>query len=134
MGMLGYRRGGVIELFAAGGQLVFDSAAPIVASVIGVVIHGAWMLLWSLLLVAIARHHRALRMSIEAAAVAIVAFVAALTLPSSLVGPVATLTIGERALVHIVLGISLMLGMRLAFNGMADDRRHVSAVDDRWLV
>ena len=134
MGMLGHRRGGAIELFAAGGHLVFSRAAPILASVIGVVIHGAWMLLWAVILVALARHHRGLRMSIEAVAVAVVALAAALALPSSLIGPVATLTVRERVLVHVVLGISLMLGMRLAFPDDAGDERRVSAVDDRWVV
>lgn len=134
MGMLGHRRGGAIELFAAGGHLVFSRAAPILASVIGVVIHGAWMLLWAVILVALARHHRGLRMSIEAVAVAVVALSAALALPSSLIGPVATLTVRERVLVHVVLGISLMLGMRLALPDDAGDERRVSAVDDRWVV
>lgn len=134
MGMLGYRRGGAVELFAAGGHLVFSRAAPILASVIGVLIHGAWMLLWAVILVAFARHHGGLRATLEAAAVAIVAFAAALALPSSLIGPVATLTIGERVLVHVVLGISLILGMRLAPLGDVGSQRRVSTGDDRWLA
>ena len=134
MGMLGYRRGGAIELFAAGGHLLFSRAAPILASTIGVVIHGAWMLLWAVLLVALARHHGGLRASLEAAAIAAVAFAAALALPSSLIGPVATLTIRERALVHVVLAVSLMLGMRLAPLGDVRATQRVDTNDDRWLV
>src|SRR5688500_12696801 len=134
MGMLGYRRGGAVELFAAGGHLLFTRAAPVLASVIGVVIHGLWMLLWAVILVALARHHGFFRASLEAAAIAAVAFAAALTLPSSLIGPVATLTIGERALVHVVLGISLMLGMRLAPLGDAGTPRRVSPSEERWLA
>ena len=134
MGMLGHRRGGAIELFAAGGHLVFSGAAPILASAIGMLIHGVWMLLWAAILVALARHHRGLRMSFEALAVAAIAFAAALALPSSLIGPVATLTIRERVVVHVVLGISLMLGMRLAFPGDPANERQVGAVDDRWVV
>jgi hypothetical protein len=134
MGMLGYRRGGAVELFAAGGHLVFSRAAPLVASVIGVVIHGAWMLLWAIILVALARHHRGMRVSVEAVAIAAVAFAAALALPSSMIGPVATLTIGERAVVHVVLAISLMLGMRLAPLGDAGAPQRVSTIDDHWLA
>ena len=134
MGMLGYRRGGAIELFAAGGHLAFSRVAPALASVIGVVIHAAWMLLWALILVALARHHRALRMVIDATVVAAAAFVATIALPSAFIGPVATLTMGERVLVHLVLGISLMLGMRLAPSGDASEQQRVSTLDDRWVV
>ena len=134
MGMLGHRRGGAIELFAAGGHLLVSRAAPIVASAIGIVIHGVWMLLWAIVLVALARHHGGLRASLATLVVAAVAFAAAIALPSSLIGPVATLTIGERALVHVVLALSLMLGMRLAPLGDAGATQRVSTVDDRWLV
>ena len=134
MGMLGHRRGGAVELFAAGGHLVISGAAPVVASLIGLVIHGVWMLLWSLVVVAIARHRGALWPLLAATAVGAVAFLATLIVPSSFIGPVATLTTGERALVHVVLAVSLMIGMRLAPGGDVRSTQRVSTSEERWLV
>ena len=134
MGMLGHRRGGAVELFAAGGHLIASGAAPIVALVIGVAVHGGWMLLWSLLTVAIVRHHGMLRAAVAAIVVGALALAAALTLPSLLIGPLATLTVGERALVHVVLTLSLMLGMRLAPPGDVQTTQRVRTSEERWLA
>jgi hypothetical protein len=117
MGTLGHRRGGALELFGAAGHLLVARAPLILATIAGIVIHSLWMLLWASVLLALSRNHRGLRSSLEVAAVAVLAFAASLVLPAALVGPVATLTPGERALVHLVLGVSLVIGMRLAFRG-----------------
>ena len=134
MGMLGHRRGGVVELFAAGGRLIMGGAGPALASIVGLLVHGAWMMLWAIIFVAIARHHRGRRTSLEAAAVAAVALAAAIALPAMLVGPVATLTIAARAVVHIVLAVSLMLGMRLAPLGDVRPMQRVNTSEERWLA
>jgi hypothetical protein len=117
MGTLGHRRAGALELFGAAGHLLVASAPLIVAAIAGVVVHALWMLLWASVLLALSRKHRGLRLSLEVAAVAAIAFAVSLVLPAVVVGPVATLAVGERALVHLVLGVSLYLGMRLAFRG-----------------
>ena len=117
MGMLGHRRAGALELFGAAGHLLVARAPLILATIAGIVIHALWMLLWAGILLALPQGHRGLRSALGAAVVAAIAFVASVMLPAAIVGPVATLAVGERALVHIVLGVSLVIGMRLAFRG-----------------
>ena len=114
MGMLGHRRAGALELFAAGGWLIQPRASQWAPALIGMVIHGVWVLLWSMLLVSIAGHHRGMRATLDVIATATVAFATAVLLPSPLVGPLATLTTGELVLVHLVLAMSMVIGMRLA--------------------
>ena len=132
MGMLGHRRGGAVELFAAGGRVLAGGAGTGLAATVGVMVHAAWMLLWAVVFVAIARHHRGRRSSLEAAAVSVVALASAIVLPATLAGPVATLSIGARVVVHIVLALSLMLGMRLAPLGDVRPMQRVSTSEERW--
>ena len=106
-----------MELFAAGGHLLAPRVPVAIAWLVGIVIHAAWMLHWAVSMVALARHDRGIRASVEGTVVATVAFAVSVVLPGAVLGPVATLTIGERALVHVVLALSLILGIRLAFAG-----------------
>ena len=119
MGMLGHRRAGALEVFAAGGAPLPGSFPVAVDAALGIVIHGLWMLLWAVLLVSVARHGRGLGAMLLAVVVAALAFAisGAAIVPGGLLGPLATLTPGERALVHLVLATSLILGLRLALRG-----------------
>ena len=134
MGMLGHRRGGAVELLAAGGHLLISRAPPALASLAGIVIHALWMALWAHALVTVARHHRGPRATLEAMGIAAAAFGAAVALPAVVVGPVATLTIGERALVHIVLALSLVIGIRVIPAGDVRAIRRVTTGDEAWLA
>jgi hypothetical protein len=53
----------------------------------------------------------------DAAGIAALAFVTAAVLPEALLGPIGSLTTPERVLVHLVLGVALGAGMRLAPTG-----------------
>ena len=117
MGMLGHRRSGATELFASGGWVLAAQVPRPVAVVLGLVIHALWMLLWSLLLVSIARQDRGIRAALAAIAVAALAFVASLVLPAVVLGPLSALTTPERGLIHIMLATSFMIGMPLALGG-----------------
>lgn len=119
MGMLGHRRAGATEVFAAGGQQALAMLLPLPAALAGVLIHTVWMLVWGFALAALAPVRGGRGAMLLALAVAALAFVVTLLLPAPIVGPVATLTTGERALVHVVLGISLLIGTRLARPGDA---------------
>lgn len=119
MGMLGHRRAGATEVFAAGGQQALAMLLPLPAAFAGILIHALWMVVWGFVLAALARLRPGRAGVLLAIGVAALAFVMTLLLPAPIVGPVATLTTGERALVHVVLGISLMIGMPLARPGDA---------------
>jgi hypothetical protein len=115
--MLGIRRGGPLELLAAGGHLIAPGAARVLAAAIGALIHGAWMWGWSALFGRIAPRHHGWRIARDAAIVAGLAYVAAAVLPDALMGPVAALMLSERIFLHLLLAIGLVTGMRLAHNG-----------------
>jgi len=117
IGTLGYRRGGMTEPFAASGGALVPGAAPATAILLGLAIHLAWIVLWSVLLAALVQRKRGPRAALLAVAVAGLAFVAAMIVDGSIGGPMATLPIAARALVHVVLAISFVLGMRLAPRG-----------------
>jgi hypothetical protein len=111
--MLGSRRAGVGELFAAGGHLALSGAPVWLAVVIGAVMHTLWVWLWSALYAFVARAHRGWRTLAGAAVVAVVAYACAAVAPS-LAGPVSTLMPSEKILVHLILALALAAGMRLA--------------------
>ena len=117
MGMLGYRRGGVTEMFAAGGQLLAPGVSRSLALVVGLAIHVVWIGAWSVALAAFMQRDRRLRASIAAVVVATLAFGAAIVAPAGIAGPLATLPPTERAVVHVVLALSFVIGMRLAPEG-----------------
>jgi len=134
LGMLGHRRGGAIELLATGGHLLIPHAPSAVAALTGLLIHALWMVVWGYALVALTRQRRGLRASLAALVVAAAAFGTAVVVPAMLLGPVASLTTGERVLVHIVLALSLIIGTRLAFAGDARVVRRVSTGDEASLA
>ena len=116
MGMLGHRREGVLELFAAGGGMLSSRFPQGVDALLGLVIHALWMLFWGVLLVSLARNQGGACAALTAIAVAALAFVVATLapMPSGLFGPIAVLEMRERVLTHVVLALSLVIGMRLA--------------------
>ena len=111
---LGSRRGGVLEPFITGGLLLIPGAARWAGGLIGALLHGAWMSAWSALYGTVAQTHRGWRPLGDAAGIALLALVASLLLPDELLGPIGSLTTPERVLVHLVLGVALGAGMRLA--------------------
>jgi hypothetical protein len=114
---LGVRRGGALEPFIGGGQLLIPGAARWVAAAIGGLLHGAWMAAWSALYGTVARDRSGWRPMADAAGIAALAFVVALILPEALLGPTGTLTTPERIFFHVLLAIALGAGMRLAPDG-----------------
>ena len=126
MGMLGYRRGGVTEMFAAGGLLLAPGASRSLALLIGLAIHIVWIGVWSVVFAAFMQRDRRLRASIAAVIVAMLAFGAAIVAPAGIASPLATLPASERAVVHVVLAISFVIGMRLALTGDGPGVRRVS--------
>jgi hypothetical protein len=117
LGMLGHRRDGMIAAFVAGGHLLLPQLASSAAAAIGLMIHGLWIAAWSILFAAFMQRDRRSHAAIPAAVIALVAFAVSLLLPQAIVGPLATLSTAERGLVHVVLAVSLALGMRLAPRG-----------------
>lgn len=117
MGMLGHRRGGIAELFAAGGHLLTPGVSRSAAVLGGLVIHVVWMAAWSVLFAAFVQRDRRPHASIAAVVVAALAFGASIVTPVALGGPLATLPPTERAVVYVVLAISFVIGMRLAPQG-----------------
>ena len=114
MGLFGHRNEGIAALFADGGRRLTRDASPWGAAFAGLVIHVVWVAVWSALFAALMQRGRRPGASIPALLVAALALGASFVLPDGLVGPVATLATPERTLVHLVLGISFALGMRLA--------------------
>jgi hypothetical protein len=115
--MLGARRGGPLELLAAGGQLIAPGLGREVAAIIGALIHGAWMWGWSALFAAISPRPDGWRVARDAAVVAVIAFIAVAVLPDALMGPAAALVTSERIFLHLLLALALVTGMRLAHSG-----------------
>jgi hypothetical protein len=113
-------------MFAAGGHLLAPGASRSVALLIGLLIHLAWMTAWSVVFAAFVQRDRRLRASIAAVVVAALAFGASIVAPAGIVGPLAALPPIERGLVHVVLAISFIIGMRLAFTGDGSGVRRVS--------
>ena len=114
LGMLAHRRAGVGALFATGGERLAPTASLWGAALLGLVIHVAWIAVWSALFAAFTQRERRSGASIPALIVAVIAFGVSFAIPEALGGPLTTLPTAERALVHLVLAISLVLGMRLA--------------------
>jgi hypothetical protein len=114
MGMLGHRRGGITATFAEGGRLLAPTVSGPVAVVGGLLIHVAWVAAWSVVFAALMQRHRRPRASVTAIVVAALALGATFIVPFTVGGPLATLPAIERTLVHVVLAISLVMGMRLA--------------------
>ena len=117
IGMLSHRRGGVTDPFAASGAALTTGLSPAAATLLGLAIHVGWMALWSVLLAALVQRVRGPSASLVAIAVAALAFVVSLVVAAAIAGPVATLPTAARILVHVVLAISFVLGMRLAPRG-----------------
>ena len=111
---LGVRRGGALEPFVIGGQMLIPGAARWVGAVLGALLHGTWMSLWSALYGVVAQEPRGWRPLGDAAGVAAIAFGASYLLPDALLGPVATLSMPERLFLHLLLAGALAAGMRLA--------------------
>jgi hypothetical protein len=111
---LGARRGGALEPFIAGGQLLIPGAARWAAGAVGALLHGAWMSAWSALYGTVLSVRHGWRPIADAAGIAAVAFGISLLLPDALLGPVATLTFAEQLFLHVLLALSLATGMRLA--------------------
>jgi hypothetical protein len=103
-----------MELFAAGGHLLAPSLPRLVAALLGLMIHGIWMLIWSYLLAAFLLRPRGGAASLAAGILAAIALGASLLLPDVMAGPVSTLTLAESVLVHVVLALSLTIGTRFA--------------------
>jgi hypothetical protein len=114
VGMLGHRRGGVTELLAAGGHALIPAAPQIGAVMVGTAILALWLLMWSAMTAAAMQRTRGQYAAVIALLVAAVALAASLVVPDAIGGPTGTLTTAERTLVHGVLAVSLLLGMRLA--------------------
>ena len=114
LGMLGHRRDGIGSLFAAGGERLAPAASHAGAVLLGLVIHVVWIAAWTALFAAFTQRERRFGASIPALIVAAIAFGVSFIVPEALGGPLATLPTPERALVHLVLAISFVLGMRLA--------------------
>lgn len=106
-----------MELFAAGGHLLVPSLSRTVAALLGALIHGAWILIWSALLAAFLRRRHGATASRPAAVLSAIALGASLLFPAAVAGPISTLTIAEAVLVHVVLALSLIIGLRLAPKG-----------------
>jgi hypothetical protein len=117
IGTLGHRRGGATEPFAASGFALAPGGSQIGAVLLGLAAHAAWIVLWSLVLAALVQRLRSPGASLLAVVVAAMAFVVSLVVAVAIGGPVATLPTAARALVHVVLAISFVLGMRLAPRG-----------------
>jgi hypothetical protein len=117
VGMLGHRRGGIAEPFAASGLLLAPGATRAMAIIGGFVIHVAWVAAASAVLAAFMQRDRRTGASIVAAILAALVLVATIVVPAAMGGPLATLPMAERAVVCAVLAISLALGMRLAPGG-----------------
>jgi hypothetical protein len=112
--MLGYRRGGIGDFFAAAGERLSPAASRSGAALLGLVIHVAWIATWSALFAAFMQRGRRSGASIPAFLVAALALGVSFVVPDALGGPLATLPAPERALGHLVLAVSFVLGMRLA--------------------
>ena len=117
MGMLAQRRGGVVELLAAGGYLFTPGVSRLAAAIGGLVIHALWIAAWSALVAASMQRRRRPNPSIVAILVAAMALGVSFIVPQVAGGPLATLPAAERILVHAVLAVSLIIGMRLAPGG-----------------
>ena len=117
IGTLGHRRGGVTAPFAASGFGLAPGSSQLSAVLLGLTVHVAWIVLWSVVLAALVQRVRRPRASLVAVAVAASAFVVSTVVAAPLAGPVAALPTAPRALVHVVLAISFVLGMRLAPRG-----------------
>jgi hypothetical protein len=117
LGMLGHRRGGITELFAAAGRLVTPGAPESAAVLLGLAIHVIWIALWSALLAAFTQPDRRSRTSIAAVIVAALALAASLVVSAVVVGPLGTLSLAARTVAHVVLAVSFIIGMRLAPQG-----------------
>jgi hypothetical protein len=81
---------------------------------IGALLHGAWMSAWSALYGTVARTRHGWRPIRDAVGIAALAYGVALLLPDALLGPIATLTMAEQLLLHLLLAVGLGAGMRLA--------------------
>ena len=114
IGTLGHRRGGVTEPFAASGFALAPGLSQAGAVILGLVVHIAWIVVWSAMLAALVQRVRSPRASLMAVAVAALAFIVSLVVAATIAGPMATLPMAARVLVHVVLAISFVLGMRLA--------------------
>ena len=117
LGMLGHRRGGVMEPFVTGGQALLPGIPSGAAAGLGLLMHALWIAAWSLLFAAPMQRDRRAHAAIPAAVVALIAFAISLGLPAAFVGPLAALSTAERGLVHVVLAVALALGMRIAPRG-----------------
>ena len=117
IGTLGHRRGGATEPFAASGFALAPGGSDTGAVLLGFAVHVAWIVLWSVVLAALVQRLRSPGASILSVAVAAMAFMVSLVVVVPIGGPVATLPAAARALVHVVLAISFVLGMRLAPRG-----------------
>jgi hypothetical protein len=117
LGMLGHRRGAVGGLFAASGQLLMPSANDSLGVLLGLAMHCGWILVWSFVLAAVVQRRRGSHAALIAAAVALIALGVSVITPAAIGGPMATLPIPARALVHGVMAISFVIGMRLAPGG-----------------
>ena len=117
LGTLAQRRGGVVELLATGGYLLAPGVSRFAAATGGLVIYAVWIAVWSVVFAALMQRDRRPNPSIAAVIVAALALVLSFLLPAALGGPLATLPAPERILVHAVLALSLIIGMRLAPRG-----------------
>jgi hypothetical protein len=117
MGMLALRRGGVAEFLATSGYLLAPGVSRVAAATGGLVIYAAWVAVWSVVFAALMQRDRRPNPSITAILVGVFALAASSVVPAAIGGPLATLPAPERILVHVVLTISLVIGMRLAPRG-----------------
>lgn len=117
IGMLGHRRDGMAAPFAASGSGLVPGASLAGSILLGLTVHLAWMAVWSLVFAALAQRVRRPPAALVAVAVAGMAFVFSTIVGGGVAGPAATLPTAARAVVHIVLAVSLVIGLRLAPRG-----------------
>jgi hypothetical protein len=117
LGMLAQRRGGIADMAAAAGYAFAPGVSRFAAATGGFVIHLVWVALWSVVLAAWMQRDRRPNPSIAALIIAALALATSFIVPAAIGGPLATLPTPERIVVHVVLAISLIIGMRLAPGG-----------------
>jgi hypothetical protein len=126
MGTLGYRRGGAADPFASGGYLLVAGAPRSAAIVVGALVHVIWIVAWSMLAAALMQRRVSTSGWMPAVLTAALAFGASVVAPAMIVGPLGTFPLAERAVVHLTLAVSFIIGMRLAPAGDGPNVRRVS--------
>lgn len=113
---LGLRHGVALDPFLFAGRSAIGAAGPVLATIVGVLMHLAWMLVWGACFTVVAAPLRGARLALAALAFAAVVWtIATYALPeASPAVRFAGLTTAGTVFVYLVLAAALVPGMRLA--------------------